>query len=428
LTAHPLITSLRGFQGNVRACVYTEPLWGISYNIYIPYASLYMISLGLTDSQIGMITTLGLVLQTAAAFLSGAVTDKVGRRWVVFFGDMVGWAIPALIWSLSQNVTYFIVATLFNSFFRISSTAWTCLMVEDTDPEVLVDMYTWIYIFAITAAFISPLSGWLIGLFGLVPAMRAIYITSAILFASKAVILLLFSKETTHGKLRLHETKQQSLISLLGEYREVINQLLKTPQTLYTLGLMTVMSITSIITSTFWSVIAAEKIHIPEAQIALFPFIRSMVMLVFFFGILPRMGGLSFKRPMLWGYATFILAQVILVLVPEKSIGLLVISIVLDAFSVAMVSPQVDKLSIVTVDPDERARIMSILFMGTLIVSSPFGWIAGSLSSIDKAYPFYLNIGFYAAGLILTFFAARTAHKTEATWLPAENTETSEQA
>ena len=217
----------------------------------------------------------------------------------------------------------------------------------------------------------------------------------------------------------MQETRGQSLLSMMGEYRGVLKELLKTPQTLYTLGLMTVMSITSTITSTFWSVLVAEKIHIPLDQIAIFPLIRSLVMLGFFFGVLPRIGRLPFKRPMMWGYLTFILGQVILILVPEKNIGMLAVSAVLDAFSLAMVSPQVDKLSIVTVDPEERARIMSLLYIGTLIVSSPFGWIAGILSSIDKAFPFYLNITFYALGILLTFFAARLALKTGEDPLPA---------
>ena len=409
MVTHPLITSLRNLTGNARACVYTEPIWGISYNIFLPYASLYMLALGLSDSQIGMITTLNLVLQTVAAFFSGAITDKVGRRWVTFICDMAFWAVPALIWAVSQNVYFFILAAVLNSFFRISHIAWTCLMVEDADPEVLVDVYAWIYIFAVTSAFVSPLSGWLISLFGLVPAMRAIYLSSFALFVIKAVILFVNSKETTHGLVRMQETRHQSLLSLLGEYRGVLKTLINTPRTLYTLGLMTVMSITSVITTTFWGIIAAEKIHIPAAQIALFPFIRSLVMLAFFFIVLPLTGRLSFKRPMLLGYFTFILGQTILVLVPEKNYFLLILSTMLDAFSFAMVGPQVDKLGIVTVNPEERARIMSLLYMVTLMITSPFGWIAGILSSIDRTYPFYLNIAFYVIGLVLTIFAARVA-------------------
>ena len=36
---NPLISTLKNLRGNPRACVYTEPLWGIPYNLFAPYAS-----------------------------------------------------------------------------------------------------------------------------------------------------------------------------------------------------------------------------------------------------------------------------------------------------------------------------------------------------------------------------------------------------
>jgi len=45
---HPLIHTLKNLRGNARACVYTEPLWGIPFNLYSPYISVYMIALGMT--------------------------------------------------------------------------------------------------------------------------------------------------------------------------------------------------------------------------------------------------------------------------------------------------------------------------------------------------------------------------------------------
>lgn len=212
----------------------------------------------------------------------------------------------------------------------------------------------------------------------------------------------------------MQETRNQSLFSLLGEYRGVFKKLLHTPETLYTLGFLSIMFITSTITNTFWGIIAVEKIHIPAENIAYFSFLRSVVMLVFFFGILPHISHFSSKLPMVAGYVIFIIGQVILVLVPDKNYGLLILSVVLDAGCVAMVGPQVDKLSVVTVDPEERARILALLYMGMLIITAPFGWIAGNLSSIDKAYPFILNIGFYSIGLMLTFLATRTPRRLPA--------------
>ena len=55
-----LLGTLINLKGNPRACVYTEPLWGIPYNLFFPYASVYMLSLGVKDAQIGLIASVGM--------------------------------------------------------------------------------------------------------------------------------------------------------------------------------------------------------------------------------------------------------------------------------------------------------------------------------------------------------------------------------
>jgi hypothetical protein len=38
---HALFTTLLSLRGNPRGCVYTEPLWGIPFNLYAPYVSVF---------------------------------------------------------------------------------------------------------------------------------------------------------------------------------------------------------------------------------------------------------------------------------------------------------------------------------------------------------------------------------------------------
>jgi hypothetical protein len=41
--------------------------------------------------------------------------------------------------------------------------------------------------------------------------------------------------------------------------------------------------------------------------------------------------------------------------------------------------------------------------------TSPFGWIAGQLSEMDRILPFVLNLGILAGGAFLVFLASRVA-------------------
>ena len=94
---NPLIVSLLSLRGNGRAAIYTEPLWGLSMMLVLPYASVFMLALGLQDQQIGLLATISMLSQVVFGLLSGVITDKLGRRVTTAVFDIVAWAIPCLI-------------------------------------------------------------------------------------------------------------------------------------------------------------------------------------------------------------------------------------------------------------------------------------------------------------------------------------------
>jgi len=415
LKSHSLITTLKSLTGNPRGCVYTEPLWGIPYNLYAPYVSVYMLALGLSDKQIGLIVSISWGFQIALALLSGVITDKLGRRRTTLIFDILGWSVPALISALAQNFWYFLAAGVINSIWRITHNSWTCLLVEDADPSQLVDIYTWIYIANILVGFIAPLAGVLIGAFSLVSTMRGLYIFAAIMFALKAMVTYRMTQETGQGQVRLHETRHQSVLGILGEYKGVFRALLRTPQTLYTAGIMLALTISAMISGSFWAIIVTEKLHVPAQNLAVFPFVKSAVMLLFFFVVMPRINKMHFQLPMVVGFLGFVASQVLLISAPDRGYFFLVISVLLEACCFAAVSPLVDKMIVLTIDPKERARIQSILYVGIILLTSPFGWIAGTLSELNKGLPFILNITLYAMGATLAYLAGKSSQKQLAT-------------
>ena len=416
---HSLITTLKNLRGNPRGVVYTEPLWGIPYNLYAPYISIYMLALGLSDKQIGLIVSISWGFQIVMALLSGVVTDKLGRRRTTLIFDILSWSVPALVSALAQNFWYFLAAGIINSVWRVTHNSWTCLLVEDAVQSQLVDIYTWIYIANIMVGFIAPLTGVLIGVFSLVPTMRSLYIFAAIMFTLKAIVTYRMTEETGQGKVRMHETRQQSAFDVLGEYKGVLRTVLHTPQTLYTAGILLVLGISSIISGSFWAIIVTEKLHIPAQNLALFPFIKSAIMLLFFFVVMPRIGKMHFKVPLVLGFLGFVLSQLLLVTAPDGNYFFLIVSVLLEACCFAAVNPLVDKMVVLSIDAKERARIQSILFVGTILISSPFGWIAGNLSALNKSLPFLLNIALFAVGAVLAYLAGKASQKETAAETPA---------
>lgn len=401
-----LLGTLINLKGNPRACVYTEPLWGIAYNLFFPYASVYMLSLGVTDKQIGLIASIGMIFQILFSILGGVITDKLGRRKTTLIFDMISWSIPCLIWTFSQSFIYFLIAAIVNSVLRVPANSWGCLLVEDADKENIVKIYTWVYISGLGAAFFAPIAGLFIGKFQLVPTVRILYLIGFIMMTSKFIILFITSKETEHGRTRMAETRDVSMFTMFKGYRKIIKDIFSSHQTVFTLIIMLIMSIINMINSSFWSIIITEKIHIPAKTIGMFPFIRSLIMLIFFFTIIPKINVLRFKRPLMIGFITFILSQVILVITPPNGYIFLVLSIFLEACSLSFINPLLDSMQVIMVDVKERARVIAVLYVVVIAMASPFGYIAGILSSLDRRLPFIMNIILLFTGFIITIMSS----------------------
>jgi hypothetical protein len=120
---------------------------------------------------------------------------------------------------------------------------------------------------------------------------------------------------------------------------------------------------------------------------------------------------MNFRNPILLGLGGFMLSQILLITAPTAGYLMLIVSVILEACSAAVVNIQVDRLVVINVDEAERARIMSIIMVIVVAVSSPFGFIGGKISEINRVYPFIFNICLFVVGFILVWMAARSARK-----------------
>jgi MFS family permease len=381
-----------------------------------------MLALGLTDQQIGSIASLGLVVQIFSALLSGALVDKFGRRLTLFVCDLICWSVPCLVWAAAQDLRYFIVAAILNSLFRISHTAWTCFMVEDAEERHLVHIWTWIMIFAVCSAFFAPLGGWFVERYGLIPAVRGLFVFGFLVLTAKFVILYVYSHETARGVRRMAETRQRSLLSLLGEYKSVFRQLLHSRPILATLSLMVITNIYVTISNNFWGVLFTGKFGFPDWQIPIYMAVRSIIMTVCFFLLGPRLTNvLHFRLPLWAGFGLSLLSQLLLVVMPPQAAILLGLSVVLDAVAAALVAPMTESLLALSMESNERARVSAMVYVALIVLISPFGWIAGQLSAVDRSLPFALNMALFALGIVVVWFIGRPGFLNTAAQVPNQD-------
>ena len=403
---HPLLRTLFELRGNPRACVYTEPMWGLSMNLCLPYATVYMLTFGMSDVQVGIVTSIYMFSQMIFAFLSGAIVDKFGRRKSTMIFDFIAWSLPCLIWASSQGFWFFVVAALLNGTMKITTVSWDCLLVEDAPKDKITHIYSWVMIAGNLSALFAPISSILVSQLTLVPAIRILYINAFIIMTAKLLILYKFSTETAVGKIRRETTRNMSWGEMLSGYKGALHKIINSKGTIFAIVISILVEIVAMLGMTFWQIIASRRIGVPDTLLPIFPMARSILSIILFFTVIGHIKQTKLKWPLFGGFLSSIISCILLITITDTGTWGYVIlsaSLVFEALGVAVLSTLRESLVAIHVDHTERSGIMALLQTTVMLVSVPFGYIGGLLSDISRILPFVLSIGLLLLGMLATF-------------------------
>lgn len=409
---HVLVQTFRELKGNPKWSICTEPLWFIPYSLFVPFQTLYMRKLGLSSVEIGTTVTVGFILQMFFALIGGVITDKMGRRKATVIFDTLGWTVPCLIWAFSQNFWWFLAAAAVNAAFQITNTSWNCLFIEDCPPKHITNAFTLIQMCGMLSVFFSPLAVILVGKYDVVPVMRWLYFIAALSMLAKFLLLYYFGGETKVGKKRMEETKNLSYFSMMKGYGTVFLTMIKSGKMRLVVYLMALTNIIQIATTNFFSLYVTEKIHLSDELVAVFPVIRTLVMLAFVIGLQNLFQKLRMKVSFLVGFFMYIASHLLLLLTPEKNLLLVMGYTILEAAAYAVIIPRKDALMAHYVEQKERSRIYALYNVLMIGISVPFGSLIGWMFELNPSFPFLFNIALFGLCIFLTL-ASRDLSRLE---------------
>jgi MFS family permease len=401
----PIADSLRAFRGNARTCILVEPLWGIPYNLFVPYASLYMLALGLGEKDIGAVAALGTGLQTFWSFAGGAITDRFGRRWTSLIFDLISWSLPTLLWTFAGGLSWFVAAAILNSLVRVVHISWTCLFIEDAAPDSRVGLYAWIAVAGTLSGFFAPAAGYLVGRFGLVPATRGLYAFAFACMTAMFIIRFIFTRETSVGLVKMAEVRSRGVASAFGEYRAAFLALVRSRGAVVAFLLALLSNIHLVVRNNFLSVVLTKGIGLPASLIAVFPPLASAVTMAAYFLLIPRVRNV--RRALLLSLGANVLGNLVLFLAPLGSVAAVVAGTLAVALGTGVAGPVVDAVLANSVADSTRAAALSIIYTLMYGLSAPFGWIAGQAAAVDPRLPALLSAATMAVAAGAAVFVDR---------------------
>lgn len=403
-----LMHALMNLEGNARVCIYTEPMWGIPVNLYLPLMAMYMGALGLDPLQIGVVATVNLLSQMVSSFFSGAITDKFGRRWTTAIVDFFCWAVPFLIWMNAQGLGWFIVAAVLNGTWRITENSWGLLMVEDAPPRMLVSIYSLSTIAGLLSGFFSPLTSLLVGRFSLVNTMRGLFLFAFVFMVSKIILLQIFTHETAAGEKRKTQLKGRSVFHAVKGSFTVLRVMLKRKPLMLVLGILSCIMVIRSATDNFWPLLLTQKLGVSEESLPLLSGLRSLSMLAFFFVLSHRLDARRFYKPILAGLFLLAGIHLMLFLLPASASWVVFPGVVAEALALSITIPLFSSLQMLLLDHEERARMFGFSLSFCLMVTAPFGALNGLLSTWALNLPMLLS---FLLSVLALFLLTRLRHE-----------------
>ena len=206
--------SFAGVQGNARVIVLTEGVGAIFFQWYTTYLPLYMLGLGVTELQVGLLASLLTASQFASTLLGGYFADRFGRKRVLVIGDIFCWGIPMLLYAIARNPWYFVIGRIINGFVYLVVPSFECLFVEDVPEERRAAVFNMFQFLTSAASLFAPVAGIMVAVWSIVPAGRVIMTANMISAVSIAVVRQFTLHETTIGIARMSAVQTTSPATL----------------------------------------------------------------------------------------------------------------------------------------------------------------------------------------------------------------------
>ncbi len=387
------VQMFRGHTSTVKGLLASEPLWGTTVGWFNLYTPLYMVAIGVSEVQVGLISSLLLLSQAFGAIVGGHFADVWGRKRTMQTFDAVAWLTSILLWFFARNHWYFIAAALINGLYYGAIPSWNCLLVENTPGPRRASVYAIVELLFLGSGMFGPVGGYLVAQYGIVKGVRSIYALGFALASSALLIRQIFVKEAV--------TEKEANVSTPG-LRESASAFIETLRLLAsrrTILLLFLSQTINLFYVTIWNAYSglymtkAAGLALPPSIISALPPITSASMALILLLVIPNVTERMQLRMLVVGTSIVACATVLFLLTPPGLFWPLALYSFLAAAGAAIISPLRSGYLANAVPDEVRAKVMSLLSTMTLLATIPAGPVGGLLFRTHAKLPFALILG-----------------------------------
>lgn len=372
-----------GIPHNAKWTIMLEPLssaLATGVNFFLP---LLMKNTGLTEFQIGLISTINLCLGCAFQFLAPAFVNHFGRRRTLLAGSLICWSVPLLIWSFAQSFGLFVIATLFQATARVTTIAQYCYLTEDVPDRYKPNIFGFISVGSAVGGFCTCVLAPLVEGKGVVTAAHILNFAAFLSMTAMFFIRFFKTTETQVGKEIL---AQRPPFRLSGFSMSGVKRILKDAQS-RKLMLYFILWYFSVAMGVMQTIFLSDVLLLPNALITLMPAVTAVSGIVLYLTGLRPSGRRN--RLLLAAPAGYILAYGILCVAPKEQLWPVVIFYILLQCATYWQSVSISPLLNNCMGERDKAETYSFVQLLVVLCSTPAGVITGLLYEMDPYFPFF---------------------------------------
>jgi len=388
---------LKDLPRNTRNCLIVEPLWALFGGVIFYFAPLYMKELGLTEIQMGLVNSAGLLFSFFFFLLAGPVTNKYGRHLTSLIWDLFSWTISMLIWAFAQEFWWFLVAVFFNSAVRVTMVSWNLLVSEDAREDQRVKVFAIVNLLGSLGGFVSLIAGLLLDTFGVIPTMRVTYFAGALSMTAMFVVRFFFTTETENGRRVMALTKGTPLYKLVFEQLASLVHAAKDAH-FFVLTLLYLI-VTAVSSFAFFQIIyLKDYLGYSNTELAVVPAVNSLLTILLLTVVMPRIPKGAERLGLLIAFVACLAGAGAFVFLGPGMLGAVLAVQGLGAAALVLVGTYRDSVFMNTVEEAKRAELFGLVNMMAMLLSIPTGWLAGWLFSVNQLAPFFALVVLFALG------------------------------
>lgn len=386
---------LSKLQGNAKYCIAFHPFWGIPYNLYFFYLSLYLKAQGVTNEQLGTLMVVSSIASCVFSMVAAPIVNVMGRKKATFVFDLLSSAFPCIIYYFSGSFFFAIIAMILGNTNKIMSVAYYLVMIEDASEEETMTAFNLFNVITIVSAVFTPVAGFFVNSYGLVETEKAFLMIS---FLSMTFLIFgrnHFLKETTVGKTKMQDGFVMNKQTLFGPYKEAIVYLKENPAAWQTV-LANIVFCVYLTVGTNYSLYFVpyfvDVLKMSEWESSILGSVYAIGMLVAMLFVIPRLPISKIFHSSFYGALVTVLGTVLLVVIPQKRLVLGIIVIFILSLGYGVLKSTIESALAISTSGESRSGIYSITNAISAGIGIAVAAICGVMYSINQRSVYYISI------------------------------------